>query len=426
MRKAYIAMFLTGSMGITMGAEPAPVPQYTLPQTLDAISWLLEPDQEENSLLLSLSKAAYKMPSAARMQLLDPLIIELLRLGHDPLEENKQGCNAVFYLAGIPELYRQLESENLLPRELALRIPHEEGALLRYMKLRNKQLELAKAGGSREYLVRRYCAPAYPRAERLLRSYMGATSIARVPNEALLDCLSFMRLANPVRASRFINSLTYWEHGEHFLEEMPANLLATLHQMNWKIDPAQLRRGLEKLATLLPVSKDDMIECAASVPMSRLLDMLTLQEGMAALPDLEKYAAAFDPEIVHTALMLQMKLQGLPYPGSSEFSQLTNPTILEISKALEADSAIRHGNMEKLTAQQLLEAAEILRKYNMPNHAEMMCGIVEDNQIILKPELRPTFRTRYEELREESPHVSLLRYLIEHKEMLLPTGEVAS
>ena len=67
MRKAYTAMFLTGSMGITMGAEPAPVPQYALPQTLDAISWLLEPDQEENSLLLSLSKAAYKMPSAARI-----------------------------------------------------------------------------------------------------------------------------------------------------------------------------------------------------------------------------------------------------------------------------------------------------------------------------------------------------------------------
>ena len=415
------ALLVLGTMGCTMGAEPAP-----LPSILASISWLQEEEKDGDTLLLELSRAAYEMPTAARQQLLDPFITELLRLGHDPLAENKQGCNAVFYLAGIPELYRRLEAENLLPRELALRIPHDEGALLRYMRLRNNQQPLSKAGGSREYLVRRYCAPAYPRAERLLRSYMGATSISRVPENALADCLGFMRLANPQRAARFINSLTYWEHGEHFLEEMPANLLAALYQMNWDVDPIQLRRGLDKLATLLPVSKDDMIECAASIPMSRILDMLTRQEGMAAMPDLEKYAAAFDPEIVHTALMLQMKLQGLPYPGSAEFEKQTAPEVMEIRKALEADALIRRGDMDKLTAPQLLETAEILRKHNLPRHAEMMSGIVEGEQVTLRPELRPAFRTRYEELREESPHVVLLRYLLEHKELIQSSGEVQS
>ncbi len=426
MRKASIAALFISTMGTSMGAEPAPQSQPPLPALLDSISWMQESDAEGNTLLLNLAKAANEMPTASRKQLLDPIICELLRLGHDPLEENRLGCNAIFYLSGIHDLYKRLEAEKLLPRELSLRIPHDEGALLRYMRLRNKQLNLAKAGGSREYLVRRYCTPAYPRAERLLRSYMGAPSIARVPDNALADCLLFMRLANPTRASKFIDSLTYWEHGEHFLEEMPSNLLATLYQLNWEVAPAQLRRALEKLSTLLPVSKDDMIECAASVPMSRILDMLTRQEGLAAQPDLEKYAAAFDPEIVHTALLLQMKLQGLPYPGSEQFGQLTTPEVIEIRKALEADASIRQGSMEKLTAQQLREAAEILRKYNMPHHAEMMSGIIEGEQIQLRPELRPAFRTRYEELREESPHVSLLRYLLEHKELLLPGGEIES
>ncbi len=426
MRIHQTAALLLSTMGITMGAEPTPARQQPLFHIIDSISYLLEADEEGDTLLISLARAAYEMPSASRTQLLDPAIIELLKLGHDPLVENKKGCNAVFYLAGIPELYRQLENENLLPRELALRIPHDEGALLRYMRLRNKQLEQAKAGASRDYLVRRYCAPAYARAERLLRSYMGAPSISRLPDNAMADCLSFMHLANPKAATRFINSLTYWEHGEHFLEEIPACLLATLHQIHWDVDSAQLRRALDKLGTLLPVSKDDMIECAASVPMSRILEMLTRKEGTSALPDLQKFAAAFDPEIVHTALILHMKLQGLPVPGEQTFADLTTPETAEIRQALETDAAIRTGNMESLTAQQLSEAAAVLCKHNMPRHAEMMSGIVENGRIILKPELRPTFRTRYEELREDSPHVVLLRYLIEHKELLLPPEEVKS
>ena len=156
--------------------------------------------------------------------------------------------------------------------------------------------------------MRRYCTPAYARAERLLRSYVGAPTLSRLPESALETCLHFMYLANPHGAEDFINSLTFWEHGEHFLEELPAHLLLTLSNMKWRVDTVQLRRALNKLATLLPESKDDMIECAASVPMSRILEMLTTQEGIAALPDVQRCAAAFDPEMVHHALLLQMKL----------------------------------------------------------------------------------------------------------------------
>jgi hypothetical protein len=192
--------------------------------------------------------------------------------------------------------------------------------------------------------------------------------------------------------------------------------------MGWNVNPVLLRKALHKLGSMLPVSKDDMIECAASAPMSRILEMLTNREGTGAMPELQQYAEAFDPEIVHTSLVLQMKLRGLPIPWDSTFLGLTRPETVEIREALAADAAIRHGNMEKLTGQQLTAAANILHKHNMPLHADMMGGIVEGENVILRPELRPAFRTRYEELREDAPHVILLRYLMEHEE-LLTAGE---
>ena len=92
-------------------------------------------------------------------------MLQLLKLEHDPLHENKVGCNAVFYLSGMPDFYQRLNAEGLIPRELALRIPHEEGALLRYMRLRNNQALLSKSAGSHQYLMRRYCTPAMERAD---------------------------------------------------------------------------------------------------------------------------------------------------------------------------------------------------------------------------------------------------------------------
>lgn len=409
------------SAGFAAGEESAPPAQpqegVNFPLLLDT---LMMPDEDENgdTLLIALARAAYSLPSAARVQLMEPLLTDLLKAGHDPLHENKTGCNAVFYLAGMPDFYNKLVTANQLPRELALRIPHEEGSLLRYMRLRNSQALLSKSAGSRDYLVRRYCAPAYERAQRLVQNYLGAPALSSIPAGALADCLTFMHLANPEAAEGFINSLTLWEHGEHFLEEIPAQLLITLHSMGWNVNPALLRKALHKLGSMLPVSKDDMIECAASAPMSRILEMLTSREGAGAMPELQQYAEAFDPEIVHTALVLQMKLQGLPIPWDSAFLGLTHPEAIEIREALYADAAIRHGHMEKLTGQQLTATANVLRKHNMPLHADMMTGIVEGETVILRPELRPAFRTRYEEIREDAPHVMLLRYLMEHKELL--------
>lgn len=411
-------LFMLSTAGVAAAAEAvSPSPVEMLPALLDEL-YLPEENSQGDTLLITAARAAYAMPSAARIQLMEPLLLQLLKQGYDPLHENKLGCNAVFYLAGMPEFYQRLTAENLLPRELSLRIPHEEGSLLRYMKQRNNQALLSKSAGSHDYLTRRYCTPALERAQRLLQNYLGGTTVSRIPEGALGDCLTFMHLASPQAAEGFINSLTLWEHGEHFLEEIPALLLNTLHSMGWKVDPSLMRKALHKLGTLLPVSKDDMIECAASAPMSKILEMLTQREGIGAMPELQQYAAAFDPEIVHTALALQMKLKGIPLPWDATFARLSSPDLQEIRDALRADAAIRRGRMDSVTGAQLLAAAAIIRKHGMPKHAEMMEGIVENEQIILRPELRPAFRTRYEELRESAPQVEMLRFIMNHEEIL--------
>lgn len=423
MRICHTAMVALCAAELTAAQEAvSPRPVEILPALIESL-YLPEEDPQGDTLLIAAARAAYSMPSAARIQLMEPLLLNMLRRDCDPLHENRQGCNAVFYLAGMPEFYQRLCTENLLPRELALRIPHEEGALLRYIRLRNNQALLSKSAGSHQYLTRRYCTPALERAQRLVQNYLGATTVSRIPAGALSDCLTFMHLASPQAAEGFINSLTLWEHGEHFLEEIPAHLLDTLHSMGWKVNPALLRKALHKLGTLLPVSKDDMIECAASAPMSKILEMLTQRERMGAMPELQQYAEAFDPEIVHTALALQMKLKGLPRPWEAAFSRLTAPELVEIRETLRTDAAIRHGHMDYLTGAQLKAAATALRKHGMPRHANMLEDIVEGEEVILRPELRPAFRTRYEELREAAPHVVLLKFLMDHEELLKPTEE---
>lgn len=391
------------------------------------LEWLPTPaaDTQGDTPLIIAARAAADMPAAARRVLLEPLISDMLRQGYDPLEENKAGCNTVFYLVSMPDFHRQLDTAGLLPRELALRIPHEEGALLRYMKLRNNQALLARTPGSRDYLTRRYCAPAFSRAERLMRNYLGAHSLSQVPPTAMADILAFMHLAGEAKAEAFVNSLPLWEHGEHFLEEIPAHLLRTLCSMGWQVDGQLLRQALHKLGTLLPVSKDDMIECDASLPMSDILRMLTSMEGEKALPELQQYASAFDPGIVHTALALQMQLKGLPLPWEPAFPWSSSAELAEIRNAWLVDTAIRRGYMDKLNAASVVRAAAWLRLHSMPRHAAMLEDMVENDRIILRPELRPAYRTRYEELREDAPHVTMLRYLMQHEELLRPqsTGE---
>lgn len=369
------------------------------------------PATNGDTLLLELCRTASLAPETARNRLLHPLITSMLANGADALAENKAGCNAMFYISGTPQLLESLRTENLLPPELVIRIPYEENPLLRYIRTRNAQSQLATTPGSKDYFIRRYCTPAYTRAADLVQRYLSAESTRSIPRGALGEALNMMHLGNPSEAENYINQLPLWEHGEHFLEEIPALLLSTLHGMDWRVAPGQLRLALQKLATMLPTTKDDMIDCNAATPMSLLMEMLVRTEGKAALPDLRHYATVFDPGVVHAALIQQVKLQGAPLPWEQQ-GLPTQPTD-DLTNALLADHHLRHANHPALTPDMLLRAAEYLRTHNMPEHATIMANMVENNHLITTPAALPTIAEHYSELKEQAPMVTLLRLLLQ-------------
>lgn len=377
----------------------------------DVSAWLdTTVDSNGNSLLLSLCETAAKTDSNSAAYL-KPLITALLLRGADPLAENETGCNAVFYLCSMPEYYAELKKKKLIPKELSLRLPTEESALLHYMKRRTAQATLAPAQGSREYLVRRYVAPFYNKAEEKLRRYLKAEGVYRLPHEAIPTVLAFMRLAHPQHAHAYVNNLPIWQHGEHFLEEIPAEFLRSLLQLGWQVNPGKLRLALQKLNSMLPDRQDDMIDCAAAEPMAHLLELLVNQEGKRALPDLQKYTNSYDPELVQAALRLQLKLNGITPPDESKLAP-ENEDLTTMREVLLADSALHNGSLEGLNAANLIRVADYLEREGLTEHAEVFRSMVEEGEMIATETSMPAIRAAYDELSEERPRVHLLRKLL--------------
>lgn len=351
------------------------------------------------------------------LETLRPMIEQQLRDGADAYLENTEGCNAIFYLHSQPELLQQLKEQKLIPeKEQPLNLPTKENELAAYMKKRVHQAELAPTPGSRSYLINRYCKPAARPARALLRRYMKAESLRRVPTSALGDTLAFLRLASPDETYAFIDSLTLWQHGEHFLEEIPDALLAALSEQEWPVAPGRLRLALQKLDTLLPTTAEDMIDCSAAAPMAHLLTMLVQQEGERALPDLKKYEKSLDPELVQTCLRLQLKLKGLTPPDEQD----EVPAQLQpMREALLADAALHHGAAEELTAERLRQAVICLREHKLPEHAALLEDMLdEEGNSTVTEDTLPSLRVRYEDMAEQAPRAVLLRYLYTHPELI--------
>lgn len=346
------------------------------------------------------------------LETLRPMIEQQLRNGADAYLENTEGCNALFYLHSQPELLQQLTEKGLIAAEPKLNLPTKESELAAYMKKRVHQAELAPTPGSRSYLVNRYCKPAARAARALLRRYMKAESLRRVPAGALGDTLAFLRLAAPDETYAFIDGLTLWQHGEHFLEEIPDALLAALSEQEWPVSPGRLRQALQKLDTLLPTTAEDMIDCSAAAPMGHLLTMLVQQEGERALPDLKKYEKSLDPELVQTCLRLQLRLKGLTPPDEQD----DVPDELQpMREALLADAALHHGAADELTAERLRQAVICLREHKLPQHAKLLEDMLdEEGNSTVTEDTLPSLRVRYEDMEEPAPRAVLLRYLYEH------------
>lgn len=348
---------------------------------------------------------------------LRPMIEAQLRRGADVSLENSEGCSAMFYLHSQPELLQQLQEAKLIKRtEPPVDIPGTEHALAAYIRQRVHQSQLAPTPGSRSYLINRYCKPAARPARALLRRYMTAESLRRIPAGALGNCLAFLRMAAPDETYALIDSLPLWQHGEHFLEEIPDALLAELCEQEWPVSPGRLRQALHKLDSMLPATAEDMIDCAAAAPMGNLLTMLVQQEGARALPDLRKYEKSRDPELVQTCLRLRLRLQGLTPPDeAAEVPEELQP----MREALLADAALHHGTAEELTAERLRQAALCLRRHDLPRHARLLEEMLTpDGESAVTEDTLPSLRVRYEELEEQTPRIVLLRYLQEHPELM--------
>lgn len=401
-------------------AEPAATPELSADSaapapTVEELMAFRPAEAVGDTQLLWLCGLVANNPNA--LETLRPMIEQQLRNGADAYLENTEGCNAIFYLHSQPELLQQLTEQKLLPeKETKPDIPTKENELAAYMRKRVHQAELAPTPGSRSYLINRYCKPAARPARALLRRYMKAESLRRIPSGAIGDCVAFLRLAAPDETYAYIDSLTLWQHGEHFLEEIPDALLAALSEQEWPVAPGRLRQALQKLDTLLPTTAEDMIDCSAAAPMAHLLTMLVQQEGERALPDLQKYAKSLDPELVQTCLRLQLKLKGLTPPDEQDE---VSPELQPMREALLADAALHHGAAEELTAERLRQAVICLREHKLPQHASLLEDMLdEEGNSTVTEDTLPSLRVRYEDMEEPAPRAVLLRYLHEHPERI--------
>ncbi len=359
-------------------------------------------------------------------------IVLLLQHGADPLLENELGCNSIFYIEGKPELVKRLAEEQLLPRELALRIPSGGAALTRYIRKRAAQAQLTKHEGSLAYLSRRYCAPAYGRVFERLQRYLRAESSAHLPPSALRDCLAFLRVADRKRIEDWVNENPLWEHSEHFLEEIPERFLSALCELNWSVDPGRLRLALDKLDTMLPKAKEDMIECFAGIPMSQLLYMLSSVDPAAAEPMMQEYAASRDSTLAAEALCLQLERRGLPRPEPKALESRFQPlgpdgtlsaeqkTLLELARVDTAASNADWAGVDAATARRV--QAE-LRRMNLTHHADLLSLLIENDSITTDADALAEVRSAWSDPAVPSPLVMMARSLLQHPEYCraLPT-----
>lgn len=342
----------------------------------------------------------------------------LLQNGADALMENNKGCNALFYLQSKPELLNELHNAKLIPKALAVRIPHETAAFLRYINKRTQQAKLTNHEPCRQYLVNTYCAPAYERAEQRLHDIIsGSPTVRRSPGD-LLALLSFMRLANSDKAHAYIHSLNYWEHSEHFLEEIPLSLLNALESIQWNVDGEDIRKALRKLDSMLPASPDEMIDCFAAGPMGLLLEILEASEGEKALPLIKQYTKCNEAELASTAYNILLNHNNQP-PITTEalLSRRTTPTNMsEEEKMLYTcalvDEALRSGDISKLTPELLRQAGNGFTDMKLPRHAALLKRLTSPNGLTTDSYTIQATHHSYTELPPPSPRMKMAERLL--------------
>ncbi|MDO5470584.1 MAG: hypothetical protein Q4F38_04710 [Akkermansia sp.] len=387
-----------------------------------------EQDTAKNTPLLQLSTALehdYRYTTDPHYAAaVDEAITLLLKNGANVLHENEAGCNAAFFLQSKPRLLQQLTDAGLLPKKLAVRIPHQYAAFGRYMRKRVAQAGLTRHEASRQYLISTYCAPAYEQAEAQLHAII-ANEDTRKQTAEISELLAFMRLADEKKANNYVHALRYWEHGEHLLEEVPSRVLQALNELEWKVNSKSLRKALRKLDSMLPGSPDEMIDCFAAQPMGILLAMLARNEGEKALPTIRKYCNCDEADLASTAYGLLLNSNGLPAPtpealmerfaamGIKSPEELT-PEQRRIYECAVVDAALRSGDISAVTAEMAQHARKAFADMKLPRHAEIVGRLLQGNALTTDSYTIQATHHSYIEQPPPAPRMYMARYILEH------------
>lgn len=406
-------------------------------QTLEAMTQLLQSelninttDSEGNTPLLLLSRTIeldYRYNRDAHFaRAVDAAFVLLLKHGADFMHENRKGCNAVFFLQSKPELLERLMQQKLISKELAIRIPNEPLALARYIELRINQVHCSKHQACKDYLIRRYCAPAYERVQKKLVAYLSEEAAKRIPKNAIRNCLIFIHLADKAKADEYVEQLIYWQHGEHFIEDIPMEVLKTLHENYWDIDTAHLYCALGRLNSLMPREGEDMISCNAALPIKLILEMLERQEGAAIIPLLQQYATSRDPEVAYQAYRLLLRQNNLPVPEPKVFEDFFNISPADtaalslqqnrIYVCARVDEAMRNGCIQQISVQEIRQSITYMSEMGVTKHAAILAKLIKTGSICTDARLLKEAYIRYRELVSPAPRAVMGRYIYEHAE----------
>lgn len=401
----------------------------TMQQLIEAGADVNATDSEGNTPLLHLCaplEMDYRYTTEPHFaQAVDAAVTLLLQHGASMLRENRKGCNAAFYLQSKPELLAQLKAADLLTKELSVRVPYDSFSFYRYIRKRTEQARLTKHEPCRQYLIRKYCAPAYELAEKRLADMLAVGSKRRFSFSDVCDLLAFMRLADEQRAHQFVHELHYWEHGEHLLEEKPAQVLEALNLLHWDVAPTDLHQALRKLDTMLPTSPEEMIDCFAAAPMGILLEMIERREGDKALPLIRKYTNGNEAELAYRAYSLLLKRQKLPTPtpeallarfsenGTTSVESMT-PEQRRIYECAVTDAALSSGDISALSADMLTRTIRAFNEMKLKRHAAIVATLMHDGALTTDPYTIQSAHHKYTEQPPPSPRILMARYILDN------------
>ena len=141
--------------------------------------------------------------------------------------------------------------------------------------------------------------------------------------QGIRDSLDYL-YKNKLEESRpLIDQMQIWQHSEHFLEAIPSYFLDELLRYQWPVAEASLLSALDKLHSMNPTDNNDMIDCAAGIPMGKIMILLEPYIKEKHRQRLRQYSQSNDLELAQAAYRSLLILDKLPQPTLSNLVEKT-------------------------------------------------------------------------------------------------------